>query len=96
MMSSFGSNKVGEYLSFNLSCRFLNTIVTSAKSMLSTPVDRALAAGLSIRPFAETVAATLEWIATGDDAPSDPRPAGLAREKEQRVLEAWADRSRLR
>jgi len=68
----------------------------SYASMLSTPVDRALAAGLSIRPLAETVAATLEWIATGDDARSDPRPAGLAREKEQRVLEAWANRSRLR
>ena len=65
-------------------------------SMLSTPVERALAAGLSVRPLVETVAATLEWIAGGDDDPSDPRPAGLAREKEQRVLEAWADRRPMR
>ena len=65
-------------------------------SMLVTPVERALAAGLSIRQLVETVSATLEWIATDDDAPSDPRPAGLARDKEQRVLEAWADRRRLR
>ena len=65
-------------------------------SMLLTPVERALAAGLSVRPLVETVAATLEWIAAGDDDPSDPRPAGLAREKEQRVLEAWADRRPMR
>ena len=65
-------------------------------SMLTTPVERALAAGLTIRPLVETVAATLEWIASGNDDPADPRPAGLARDKEQRVLEAWADRSPLR
>jgi 2'-hydroxyisoflavone reductase len=65
-------------------------------SMLSTPVERALEAGLSVRPLVETVAATLEWIAAGDDTRSDPRPAGLAREKEQRVLEAWADGRPLR
>jgi len=65
-------------------------------SMLSTPVDRALAAGRSIRPHVETVSATLEWIAGGDDEPSDPRPAGLDRRKEERVLEAWAGRGRLR
>ena len=61
-------------------------------AMLSTPVERALAAGLTHRPLVETVAATLEWIATGS-APNDP-PAGLAREKEVAVLDAWArDRS---
>ena len=61
-------------------------------AMLSTPVERSLAAGLTIRPLVETVAATLEWIACGE-APTDA-PAGLARDKEQAVLEAWAsDRS---
>ncbi len=65
-------------------------------SMLSTPVERALAAGLSIRPLVETVAATLEWLAAGDTAQSDPRPAGLDRGKERQVLEAWAERPRLR
>ena len=65
-------------------------------SMLSTPVDRALAAGLSIRPLVETVAGTLEWIAAGDELSSEPPPAGLDRQKEQRVLEAWAGRGRLR
>jgi 2'-hydroxyisoflavone reductase len=61
-------------------------------AMLSTPSDRALAAGLAVRPLVETVAATLEWIAAEDHAQSDPRPAGLAREKEQAVLAAWAKR----
>ena len=64
--------------------------------MLTTPVERALAAGLTIRPLVETVAATLEWIAAGDYQPSDPRPAGLDRAKERRVLEAWAEVGSLR
>jgi nucleoside-diphosphate-sugar epimerase len=59
-------------------------------AMLSTPVERALVAGLTIRPLVETVAATLEWLAGGDHRPSDPRPAGLDRAKERRILEAWA------
>jgi 2'-hydroxyisoflavone reductase len=56
-------------------------------SFMRTPVTRALAAGLQIRPLAETVRATLEWVGSGE-APADP-PAGLAREKEQAVLAAW-------
>jgi hypothetical protein len=54
---------------------------------MRTPVTRALAAGLQIRPLAETVRATLDWVQSGE-APADP-PAGLAREKEQAVLAAW-------
>ena len=44
-------------------------------AMLSTPVEPALAAGLQIRPLIETVAATLEWVASEEHDPSDPRPA---------------------
>jgi 2'-hydroxyisoflavone reductase len=58
--------------------------------MLSVPVDRAVAAGLRTRPLAETVADTLAWVRAGD-APADA-PAGLEREKEQRVLDAWLAR----
>lgn len=58
--------------------------------MLSAPVERAQAAGLRARPLAETVADTLEWVRSGE-APIEP-PAGLDREKEQRVLDAWAPR----
>jgi 2'-hydroxyisoflavone reductase len=50
-------------------------------------VERALANGLRIRRLEETVADTLEWVQSGE-APNDP-PAGLAREKEQRVFDAW-------
>jgi hypothetical protein len=60
-------------------------------SMLSTPVGPALDAGLVVRPLIETVAATLEWIASGE-APADP-PAGLSRAKEDAVLAAWAKQS---
>ena len=50
-------------------------------------VERALANGLRIRPLEKTVVDTLKWVRRGE-APNDP-PAGLAREKEQRVLDAW-------
>jgi hypothetical protein len=61
--------------------------------MLSTPSERAVAAGLAVRPLVETVAGTLEWIAAEEHEQSDPRPAGLARAKEQAVLAAWSART---
>jgi len=54
---------------------------------MRSPSDRALANGLRIRPLEETVRDTLEWVRAGL-SPSEPS-AGLAREKEQRVLDAW-------
>ena len=59
-------------------------------AMLDTPVDRALAAGLRPRPLEETARDTLAWLQSGE-APAAP-PAGLDREKERRVLEAWRSR----
>ena len=56
-------------------------------SFMRAPVSRALEAGLRIRPLAETVHDTLEWVRSGE-APIEP-PAGLDREKEQQVLDAW-------
>jgi 2'-hydroxyisoflavone reductase len=56
-------------------------------SFMRVPVERALAAGLRIRTLADTVRATLDWLRSGQ-APADP-PAGLGREKEQAVLDAW-------
>jgi len=56
-------------------------------AMQSTPRERALAAGLRTRPIEETARATLAWVRSGD-APADA-PAGLDREKERRVLDAW-------
>jgi 2'-hydroxyisoflavone reductase len=55
--------------------------------MLSVDPSAALGAGLAPRPLEETVHATLEWARSGE-APAES-PAGLAREKEQRVLDAW-------
>ena len=56
--------------------------------MTNVSSDRALAAGLTTRPLADTIRDTLAWVRSGD-APSDP-PAGLAREKERQILAAWA------
>jgi 2'-hydroxyisoflavone reductase len=57
--------------------------------MTNVAADRALAAGLAIRPLADTIRDTLAWVRSGD-APADP-PAGLDREKERWVLAAWAE-----
>jgi 2'-hydroxyisoflavone reductase len=56
-------------------------------NFMRASVERALANGLRIRPLEKTVVDTLEWVRRGE-VPKDP-PAGLAREKEQRVLDAW-------
>jgi 2'-hydroxyisoflavone reductase len=56
-------------------------------NFMRASVERALGNGLRIRPLEKTVVDTLEWARRGE-APNDP-PAGLAREKEQRVLDAW-------
>jgi 2'-hydroxyisoflavone reductase len=56
-------------------------------AMLSVDPSDAFAAGLETRPLADTVRDTLAWVQTGD-APADP-PAGLAREKEQMLLDTW-------
>jgi 2'-hydroxyisoflavone reductase len=55
--------------------------------MLSIDPARAFGAGLETRPLEETVRDTLAWVRSGE-APADP-PAGLGREKEQQVLDAW-------
>jgi 2'-hydroxyisoflavone reductase len=55
--------------------------------MLSVDPAAAFATGLETRPLEETARDTLTWVRSGE-APADP-PAGLAREKEQAVLDAW-------
>ncbi len=57
------------------------------QGMLSIDPAAAFAAGLETRPLAETVRDTLDWVRAGD-GPEDP-PAGLARDKERLVLDAW-------
>ena len=54
-------------------------------------VERAVAAGLSFRPVAETVRDTLAWDLT---RPADTeRRAGLKREREREVLAVWQERA---
>ncbi len=48
---------------------------------------KAIAAGLTFRPLAETIRATLDWDAT---RPADvPRRAGINLEREQELLQRW-------
>jgi hypothetical protein len=55
--------------------------------MLSVDASPAFAAGLRIRSLEETVRDTVAWTRSSD-APTE-FPAGLDREKEQAVLDAW-------
>lgn len=60
------------------------------RHFMGVSVEKAVGAGLKFRPLAETVRDTLEWDLS---RPTDtPRRAGLAREREREVLEAWKSR----
>ncbi len=52
-------------------------------------VSRAVAAGLTYRPLAVTARDTLDWDSTRPAAERERRRAGMSREKERAVLEAW-------
>ena len=52
-------------------------------------IERAVSAGLTFRPLAETVVDTLAWWETLPDARRAAPRAGLDPEKEARVLRAW-------
>ena len=77
---------VGEWMELPL---WLND--PAYRSMLQTPVEHATDAGLRHRPLDDTVRDTLAWVRSGE-SPQEP-PAGLDREKEQRVLDAWLSRA---
>ena len=69
-------------------------------TFLSTKVDRALAAGLRLRPLESTVRDTWSWIReTGGPPPgpstvlASPLPSSLKREKERSLLTEWAARA---
>jgi 2'-hydroxyisoflavone reductase len=54
---------------------------------------RAVAAGLTFRPLAQTAADTLAWVKTlPPDEPARTRGSGLSREREAAVLAAWKAR----
>ncbi len=54
--------------------------------------SKAVAAGLTFRPLAETARATLDWWKTLPEERKNNPKAGLAREKEKKVLEKWHKR----
>lgn len=57
------------------------------RHFMEVSIEKAVADALKFRPLAETVRDTLEWDLS---RPADtPRRAGLAREKEREVLDAW-------
>ena len=51
--------------------------------------DKAVAAGLRIRPLRDTISDTLEWFRT--DRGDDPLKAGIDAEREQTLLRKWHD-----
>lgn len=59
-------------------------------------VSAAIEHGLQLRPFAETVRATAEWLAAGEAVPEKTAGAVLSpllsQEREQELLAAWLDR----
>jgi 2'-hydroxyisoflavone reductase len=57
------------------------------RGFLAVDIGRALAAGLTFRPFEETVADTLAWTRRRDGGSA---PAGLTREREAELLERLA------
>jgi 2'-hydroxyisoflavone reductase len=61
-------------------------------AFMDVDVSRAVAAGLTFRPLAETVRATLEWART-DERDGLREDAGLAPEREAELLEEWRART---
>jgi 2'-hydroxyisoflavone reductase len=51
--------------------------------------NKAFAAGLTVRPLADTAKHTLDWYKTRPAAEQEKARAGLAPEKEKAVLAAW-------
>jgi 2'-hydroxyisoflavone reductase len=61
------------------------------KGMPTVDIRKAIAAGLTFRPLAETVRDTLAWDAT---RPGDVTlKAGISREREAEILQAWHNRT---
>ncbi|MBV9279378.1 MAG: epimerase [Chloroflexi bacterium] len=61
------------------------------RGFASFDCGKAVAAGLTFRPLAETVRATLDWDATRP--PDHTWRAGLSREREAELLRAWHERA---
>jgi 2'-hydroxyisoflavone reductase len=62
--------------------------------LMYVDVSRAVAAGLTYRPFAETALDTLEWDKARPAAERAKRLAGMTREREREILARWRERAR--
>ena len=61
----------------------------ATRGMLAVSIERALAAGLTFRPLAETARDTVAWYRANG---SPELKAGMARERERELLEKWRGR----
>ena len=60
---------------------------SSSRGLMNTSIDRALAAGLTFRPLAQTISGTLQWA--GTRASSHEWKAGLGADREAALLARW-------
>jgi len=63
-------------------------------SLMYVSVKRAVAAGLTYRPFAVTATDTLEWDKSRPAAERAKRAAGMSRAREAEILAAWRKQAR--
>jgi 2'-hydroxyisoflavone reductase len=60
---------------------------------MDVAVDRACAAGLTFRPLTETIRDTRAWSAAAAHLTTSDAQAGISRERERELLEAWRNAS---
>ena len=65
---------------------------TGTRGMLAVSIERAMSAGLTFRPLAETARDTLAWHRTR--AADTPLKAGISRDREKELLAKWHARER--
>lgn len=58
--------------------------------LMYVDIDRALATGLTFRPLAMTSRDTVEWDRTRPEDARSNRRAGMSRQREREVLDAWS------
>jgi 2'-hydroxyisoflavone reductase len=63
-------------------------------ALLDTRIGKAVAAGLTFRPLAETSRDTIDWYKTLPPERQSKMGAGLTAEREAEVLKAWHARAR--
>ena len=59
--------------------------------LMYVDIDRALATGLTFRPLAVTSLDTVEWDMTRPEEERRDRRAGMSRERERELLDAWRE-----